>query len=214
MLTKEKNLTVAIQLDGVVLPGILVVPKNAIGIVLFSHGSGSSRLSPRNTYVAEILQENGLATLLFDLLTEVEDQSYENRFAIDLLTARLIAVTEWIMKNPETRDLSLGYFGASTGAASALLAAAHFGKQVKALVSRGGRPDLSMNHINKVKAATLLIVGGNDYPVILLNQKAFHALLCKKELEIVAGASHLFEESGKLETVAHLAAVWFKKYLK
>lgn len=214
MLTREKTGSVVIELNGVVLQGTFSVPENATGIVLFSHGSGSSRLSPRNMYVAEMLQENGLATLLFDLLTEEEDQSYENRFDIDLLTERLIAVTHWVMDQPETRELPLGYFGASTGAASALMAAAHFGTHIKAVVARGGRPDLSMNYLDKVKAATLLIVGGNDYPVLLLNQKAFHALMCKKELEIVSGASHLFEEPGKMEAVAHLAAGWFKKYLK
>ena len=214
MITKEKEETVAIQLDNVVLPGRLMVPENATGIVIFAHGSGSSRLSPRNNYVADVLQKNGLATLLFDLLTEEEDRVYENRFDIDLLTARLIAVTKWILKNPTTRDMPVGYFGASTGAASALMAATHFGTQVKAVVSRGGRPDLSMNDLNKVKAATLLIVGGLDYPVILLNQQAFNILICKKELEIVDGASHLFEETGKLETAARLATGWFMKYLK
>lgn len=214
MVTKEKVETVAIKLDNVVLPGTLIVPENATGIVIFSHGSGSRRLSPRNNYVSEVLQKKGLATLLFDLLSEEEDQLYENRFDIDLLTARLIAVTKWILENPATREMPIGYFGASTGAASALMAAAHFGSQIKAVVLRGGRPDLSMNYLDRVKAATLLIVGGLDYPVILLNQKAFNTLLCKKELKIVTGASHLFEETGKLETVARLATGWFKKYLK
>jgi len=214
MLTKEKSRTIALELKDVLLPGILTLPENATGIVLFSHGSGSDRKSPRNSYVSEYLQQHGIATLLFDLLTEEEYLKHENRFDIGLLTTRLIAATKWVLENPETRDLPIGYFGSSTGAASALIAAAHLGIQVNAVVSRGGRPDLSMNYLHKVKAATLLIVGANDYPVMLLNRKAFNALACKKELEIVAGATHLFEEPGKLETVAHLAAAWFKKHLK
>jgi len=214
MITKEKPRTIALELKDVRLPGTLTIPENATGVVLFSHGSGSGMLSPRNCYVSEVLQQHGLATLLFDLLTEEEYLKYEHRFDIGLLTSRLIEATKWVLENPETLDFPIGYFGSSTGAASALIAAAHLGIQVHAVVSRGGRPDLSMNYLHKVKAATLLIVGANDYPVMLLNRKAFNALACKKEFEIVADATHLFEEPGKLDTVAHLAAAWFKKHLK
>jgi dienelactone hydrolase len=213
MLTKENKKTVEIQIEDVILQGNLAIPENATGIVLFSHGSGSSRLSPRNNYVAEVLQQKGLATLLSDLLTEKEDRIYENRFNIDLLTERLIAITKWVKENPETKGLNLGYFGASTGAASALVAAAYFGDQIRAVVSRGGRPDLGMQDIQKVKAPTLLIVGGYDDLVIQLNQKAFERLQCEREIEIVPEASHLFEEPGKLEIVARLSADWFSKWL-
>lgn len=213
MLTKENNKTVDIQLEDVILQGNLAIPENATGIVIFSHGSGSSRLSPRNNYVAEILQKKGLATLLSDLLTEKEDRIYENRFDIDLLTQRLIAITKWVKDNPETKGLNLGYFGASTGAASALVAAAYFGDEIKAVVSRGGRPDLGMQDIHKVKASTLLIVGGYDDLVIQLNQKAYDKLKCERKLEIVPEASHLFEEPGKLDEVARLSADWFSRWL-
>jgi len=213
MLIKENNKTVEIQLEDIILQGTLFIPEKATGIVLFSHGSGSSRLSPRNNFVAEVIQQKGLATLLFDLLTEKEGSIYENRFDIELLTKRLIAVTNWVLKNPETIGLHPGYFGASTGAASALMAAAHFGDQIKAIVSRGGRPDLAMQNIEKVKAPTLLIVGGNDDLVIQLNQKAFEKLQCERKFEIVPEASHLFEEPGKLEIVARLSADWFSKWL-
>jgi dienelactone hydrolase len=213
MLTKENKKTVEIHLGDVILRGNLFIPEKATGIVLFSHGSGSSRLSPRNNFVAEVIQQEGLATLLFDLLTEKEDRIYENRFEIELLTERLIAVTNWVLRNPETKGLHPGYFGASTGAASALMAAAHFGDQIKSIVSRGGRPDLGMQNIEKVKAPTLLIVGGTDDLVIQLNQKAFEKLQCERKFEIVPGASHLFEEPGKLEIVARLSADWFSKWI-
>jgi dienelactone hydrolase len=213
MLIKENKKTVEIHLEDVILQGTLFIPEKATGIVLFSHGSGSSRLSPRNNFVAEIIQQKGLATLLFDLLTEKEGSIYENRFDIELLTKRLIAVTNWVLKNPETIGLHQGYFGASTGAASALMAAAHFGEQIKAIVSRGGRPDLAMPNIEKVKAPTLLIVGGTDDLVIQLNQKAYEKFQCERKLEIVPEASHLFEEPGKLEIVAGLSADWFAKWL-
>lgn len=213
MLTKENKKTVDIQLEDVVLQGNLAIPENATGIVIFSHGSGSSRLSPRNNYVAEVLQKKGLATLLSDLLTEREDRIYENRFDIDLLTQRLIAITKWVKENPETKGLNLGYFGASTGAASAIVAAAYFGDEIKAVVSRGGRPDLGMQDIHKVKASTLLIVGGYDDLVIQLNQKAYEKLQCERKLEIVPEASHLFEEPGKLDEVARLSADWFARWL-
>jgi dienelactone hydrolase len=213
MLTKENKKTVEIHLGDVILRGNLFIPEKATGIVLFSHGSGSSRLSPRNNFVAEVIQQEGLATLLFDLLTEKEDRTYENRFDIELLTERLIAVTNWVFRNPETKGLHPGYFGASTGAASALMAAAHFGDQIKAIVSRGGRPDLGMQNIEKVISPTLLIVGGTDDLVIQLNQKAFEKLQCDRKFEIVPGASHLFEEPGKLEIVACLSADWFSKWI-
>ncbi len=214
MLTKENNnKTVDIHLEDIILQGQLVIPEKATGIVLFSHGSGSSRLSPRNNYVAEVLQQEGLATLLFDLLTEKEDRIFENRFNIDLLTERLIAITKWVKENPETKGLNLGYFGASTGAASALVAAAYFGDEIKAVVSRGGRPDLGIQDVHKVKAPTLLLVGGYDDLVIQLNQKAFERLQCERNFEIVSEASHLFKEPGKLEIVARLSADWFSKWL-
>ena len=213
MLIKENKKTVKIQLEDVILQGNLAIPENATGIVIFSHGSGSSRLSPRNNYVAKVLQQKGLATLLSDLLTEKEDRIYENRFDIDLLTQRLIAITKWVKENPETKGLNLGYFGASTGAASAIVAAAYFGDEIKAVVSRGGRPDLGMQDIHKVKAATLLMVGGYDDLVIQLNQKAYEKLKCERKLEIVPEASHLFEEPGKLDIVVRLSADWFARWL-
>ncbi|MCP4976263.1 MAG: alpha/beta hydrolase [Maribacter sp.] len=211
---KEKHTPTEIKLDGLALKGILTIPENATGMVIFSHGSGSSRLSPRNNYVANVLNECGLATLLFDLLTEEEDRIYENRFNIDVITMRLIDVTQWVQSQKESREMVLGYFGASTGAASALRAAAFFGEDIKAVVSRGGRPDLAMQELDKVTAPTLLIVGGWDQQVIQLNDKAYQALKSNRKLEIVPEASHLFEEPGKLEQVAHMAAAWFKKWLE
>ena len=209
---KEIHRTIAIPLKNVVLKGDLYIPENPIGLVLFSHGSGSSRLSPRNNYVANQLHKKDLATLLFDLLTEREDRIYETRFNIDLLTQRLIAVTHWVREYDETLGLKLGYFGASTGAASALRAAAYFGEDIRAVVSRGGRPDLALQELDEVTAPTLLIVGGWDRVVIKLNQEAYDRLECKKKLEIIPEASHLFEEAGKLEEVASLSAHWFSKW--
>ena len=211
---KEKYTAVEIKLDGFVLKGNLSIPENATGMVIFSHGSGSSRLSPRNNYVAKVLNEKGLATLLFDLLTEDEDRIYENRFNIDLITMRLIDVTQWAQNQKEGKDLVIGYFGASTGAASALRAAAFYKNDIGAVVSRGGRPDLAMQELNKVTAPTLLIVGGWDHQVIQLNEKAYRELKCQRKLEIVPEASHLFEESGKLQQVADIAAAWFNKWLQ
>lgn len=213
MKTELKYTLVNIRLDGLILKGNLSIPNNAIGLVIFSHGSGSSRLSPRNNYVAEVLQKKGLATLLFDLLTEEEDSIYENRFNIDLLTMRLIDVTQWIKMQEETIDLPIGYFGASTGAASALRAAAFYGKNIKAVVSRGGRPDMALKDLHKVTAPTLLIVGGWDDVVIGLNEKAYEKLSCERKLEIIPKATHLFEEPGKLKEVADLSASWFATYL-
>jgi len=202
-----------IALSEVILKGDIVLPKKAIGIVIFSHGSGSSRLSSRNRLVAETLQQQGIGTFLFDLLTEEEDRNYENRFNIDLLTSRLIETTHWLLEDTEAKDLPLGYFGASTGAASALRAAAHFRKTIKAVVSRGGRPDLALSELHLVTAPTLLIVGGDDVPVIGMNKLAYDALVCTKEMKIIPGATHLFEEPGKLLEVSELAIEWYKKYL-
>lgn len=213
MLINETHETVAIPLENVLLKGNLNIPCNAKGLVLFSHGSGSSRFSPRNNYVAGVLQQDGLATLLFDLLTEREDQDYKTRFNIELLTERLIAVTEWVNIQQETMGFRIGYFGASTGAASALGAAAFFGNGIKAVVSRGGRPDLALQKLPKVTAPTLLIVGGWDKEVVELNEKAYAKLNCEKKLEIIPKATHLFEEKGKLEKVAKSSAVWFNQWL-
>lgn len=207
-----KKLDMDIPLGSVTLKGDLVVPENAIGIVVFSHGSGSSRLSSRNIMVAELIQQQKIGTLLFDLLTEEEDQIYENRFNIDLLVSRLIETTQWLMENKSTKSLPLAYFGASTGAASALRAAVYFGKTIKAVVSRGGRPDLAMNGLPLITAPTLLIVGGEDVPIIRMNKMAYDELGSIKEMKIIPGATHLFEEPGKLLEVAELAIVWYKRY--
>jgi dienelactone hydrolase len=193
--------------------GTLAVPASAQGIVLFVHGSGSSRFSPRNRYVARVLQEGGLATLLFDLLTEEEEsidaQTAHLRFDIPLLVQRLLLAAAWVATDTRTRDLRVGYFGASTGAAAALVAAARHPNAVKAIVSRGGRPDLAGPAIADVHAPTLLIVGERDPQVIELNEQAFSQLRGEKKLEIVADATHLFEEPGALERVAALARDWF-----
>ena len=204
---------VHVPADGVTLEGALVIPGGAKGVVLFAHGSGSSRHSPRNTFVAGVLQEGGLGTLLIDLLTEREDATYETRFDIDLLSRRLAAATRWLGTEPRTAHLDIGYFGASTGAAAALRAAADVGSRIKAIVSRGGRPDMAESALDRVQAPTLLIVGGYDDVVIELNQRAFERLRGVKELVIVPGATHLFEEAGALEEVARLAARWFGRYL-
>ncbi|MER3317558.1 MAG: dienelactone hydrolase family protein [Allomuricauda sp.] len=210
MFTKEININV----KDTTLEGNLTIPANPKGLVIFSHGSGSSRFSPRNNFVANILQTKGIATLLFDLLTEQEDRVYQNRFDINKLTKRLIETTQWVYHNEDILRQPIGYFGASTGAASALRAAAFFGNSISAVVSRGGRPDLALDELDKVKAPTLLLVGGYDKEVIWLNQKAYEQLECQKKMEIVPGASHLFEEPGKLESVADLAAEWFDKWFK
>jgi pimeloyl-ACP methyl ester carboxylesterase len=196
----------------------LEIPEGAKGIVVFVHGSGSSRHSPRNRYVAEELQKRGLGTLLFDLLTAEEERidmiTREFRFNIDLLAKRLSDVTAWLLKTEEIKELNIGYFGASTGAAAALIGAGEYPEQVKAVVSRGGRPDLAENALMYVKSPTLFIVGERDTQVIKLNQWAFEKLSVKdKELKIVPGATHLFEEPGTLEEAARLAGEWFTKYL-
>jgi pimeloyl-ACP methyl ester carboxylesterase len=207
-----KREEISIPLASVTLKGELVLPENALGIVVFSHGSGSSRFSPRNKMVAELIQQHGMGTLLFDLLTEQEDRIYENRFNIDLLVSRLIEATEWLMNNKETHKYPVAYFGASTGAASALRAAAYFEKKIKAVVSRGGRPDLALKALPMVTAPTLLIVGQLDVPVIQMNKQAFDQLHCIKEMKIIPGATHLFEEPGKLIEVAEMAISWYKEY--
>lgn len=206
--------TVHIPADSVELDGELILPPSAKGVVLFAHGSGSSRFSPRNTYVAEVLQQRGIGTLLFDLLTREEDQDYETRFDIALLTRRLLAATAWLQVNPSTQVLHLGYFGASTGAAAALQAAAKMGDKISAVVSRGGRPDLAgAVALSRVTAPTLLIVGGADYGVIELNENAYDLMGCEKELTLIAGATHLFEEPGTLQQAASDAADWFAQHL-
>ena len=205
--------TVHIPAGNIELDGELVLPPSAKGVVLFAHGSGSSRFSPRNTYVAKVLQQRGIGTLLFDLLTSAEDQDYETRFDIALLTTRLVAATEWLQKNPSTKDFRLGYFGASTGAAAALQAAAKMENIISAVVSRGGRPDLAgAAALRRVTAPTLLIVGGADYEVIKLNQQAELLLNCEKKLLLIPGATHLFEEPGTLQLAASIAADWFAQH--
>ncbi len=207
--------TVKIPVDSVELSGELILPPSASGIVVFAHGSGSSRFSPRNTFVANVLQQQGFGTLLFDLLTRAEDQDYAMRFDIGLLTRRLLAATTWLQADPETKILRIGYFGASTGAAAALQAAAEMGNDIAAVVSRGGRPDLAGEAaLRQVAAPTLLIVGSADYGVIELNEQAYALMKCEKELMLVPGATHLFEEPGTLEQAAQLAAKWFLKHLQ
>jgi putative phosphoribosyl transferase len=195
------------------LPGDLRLAEPTLGLVVFAHGSGSSRLSPRNREVAQALNVAGISTLLFDLLTEEEADDRAKIFDIDLLAARLVATTEWVRRQPELRDLPLGYFGASTGAAAALFAAAEVGDPVGAVVSRGGRPDLASERLGEVVSPTLLIVGGADWGVLELNEQAAKLLRCEKEVAIVPGATHLFEEPGALERVAALAADWFSRHL-
>lgn len=204
---------VRIPVNGITLEGELVIPTGCSGVVLFAHGSGSSRHSPRNNFVAQVLQGAGLGTLLLDLLTREEDASYANRFDIDLLTWRLERATQWVMEQPRSKSLDTGYFGASTGAAAALQAAATFGNSIGAVVSRGGRPDLAMAALPNVESPTLLIVGGLDYEVLELNRRAYQKLKTEKHLEIVPGATHLFEEPGTLQEVARLAAQWFNRHL-
>jgi dienelactone hydrolase len=199
------------------LEGTLEIPDHARGLVLFAHGSGSSRHSPRNQRVAQTLQRAAVATLLFDLLTKEEERTEERtghlRFNIELLASRLRIATEWVSRNERTAALRIGYFGASTGAAAALVAAADEGNAIGAVVSRGGRPDLAGDALPNVRAPTLLIVGGEDDAVIPLNETALAKLRCEKRLEIVPGASHLFEEPGTLDRVADLAAHWFSEHL-
>ena len=205
--------TIQIATDAALLEGTLALPEHVKGLVVFAHGSGSSRFSPRNTFVARSLQQANIGTLLMDLLTREEDALYASRFDIDLLTNRLLLATHWLQEQPETKDLVTGYFGASTGAAAALKAAAALGSSIGAVVSRGGRPDLAEKVLGEVRSPTLLIVGGNDEVVLQLNHVALAKLICKKELTVVPGATHLFEEPGALEEVARFATVWFQRYL-
>jgi putative phosphoribosyl transferase len=215
---QPESLTLQIPAVEVILTGDLAIPENAQGLVLFAHGSGSGRQSPRNQAVAEVLRDAGMATLLFDLLTpheEAEDAySGHLRFDIGLLSRRLAIVTEEIADDPHCGNLGLGYFGASTGGAAALRAAAALGSTIGAVVSRGGRPDLAGEALAYVKAPTLLIVGGRDQEVLQLNEGAFEQLRCEKSLAVVPRATHLFAEPGALEEVARLAAGWFRKHLK
>jgi alpha-beta hydrolase superfamily lysophospholipase len=203
-----------IRADRVVLPGTLTVPRDAVGIVVFAHGSGSSRLSPRNIEVAEALNDAGFATLLFDLLTDAEAADRRNVFDVVLLADRVGQAVEWLLQRPDIIDLPVGLFGASTGAAAALAAAADLGDPVRAVVSRGGRPDLAADRLHDVAAPTLLVVGELDEVVIELNRGALAKLRCRAELRIVPGATHLFEEPGALEQVADLAAAWFYDHLR
>ena len=214
----EASVILQIPAGDVTLTGDLEIPENARGLVLFAHGSGSSRLSPRNQALAEVLRAAGLATLLFDLLTqeeEVEDAYTSHlRFDIGLLSRRLAVVTEEIAVDPHSRNLGIGYFGASTGGAAALRAAAALGSSIGAVVSRGGRPDLAGDALAHVKAPTLLVVGERDAEVLRMNESAYEKLACEKSLAIVPYATHLFQEPGTLEEVARLAADWFRKHLQ
>src|SRR5213082_1699070 len=208
---------VQIQAGGAILSGSLSIPENTDALVLLAHGSGSSRHSPRNQFVARTLNDAGLATLLFDLLTQKEEaidmQTRELRYNIHLLAERLVHATTWAKQQPQTCDLRIGYFGSSTGGAAALVAAVEVPKDVGAVVSRGGRPDLAGEALPKVNAPTLLIVGGEDHVVIELNEQARAQMKCECKIEIVPGATHLFEEPGALDKVAKLASNWFVQYI-
>ncbi len=212
----EKDL-VSIKIGKNLLEGSLKIPQKAKGLVLFAHGSGSGRHSPRNQFVAQVLQKGGIGTLLIDLLTQEEEREDEVdahlRFDMQLLAKRVISIVDWLHEEKATKSLTIGLFGASTGAAAALGAAAERKNLVKAVVSRGGRPDLAMPILSKVAAPTLLIVGGHDYEVIRMNEEALQKLLCEKKLTIVPGATHLFEEKGTLEEAAKHARDWFLKFL-
>jgi putative phosphoribosyl transferase len=205
---------VTIRADGVELEGIVGMPaRDPIGLVIFAHGSGSSRLSPRNTLVARSLNSQKIATVLFDLLTERESADRNNVFDIELLARRLTVATRWARANPPTRGLPVGYFGASTGAACALVAAAR-DSGIAAVVSRGGRPDLARDALAEVRSPTLLIIGGDDVEVIQLNEQACSRMTCEREIAIVPGATHLFEEPGTLDEVMRLAARWFRRHFE
>jgi putative phosphoribosyl transferase len=213
MATNHSEQLVHLPIDSIKLEGSLALPSQSPGLVVFAHGSGSSRFSPRNNFVAQVLREAGIGTLLMDLLTEEEDAIYQTRFNIHLLTERLLLATKWLQEQQRTKKLVIGYFGASTGAAAALQAASVVGSKIRAVVSRGGRPDLAEEALTRVQSPTLLIVGGNDDIVIKLNREAYARLKGKKQIVIVPGATHLFEEPGTLEEVARLATDWFKQYL-
>jgi putative phosphoribosyl transferase len=214
----EISREVRVSVDSIMLPGELSVPGQAEGLVLFAHGSGSSRHSPRNQYVAQVIREAGIGTLIFDLLTREEEkidlQTRHLRFDIDLLARRLVGATKWVKKQKEAAPLRIGYFAASAGGGAALVAAAEMGDDIGAVVSRGGRSDMAGEALSRVVAPTLLIVGGLDDVILRLNEEALGKLQCMKELKIVPDATHLFEEPGKLEEVARLAADWFQKHLR
>ncbi|MHA7599073.1 dienelactone hydrolase family protein [Alicycliphilus sp. T452] len=213
-MTLPQEQVVRIPVDQAHVEGLLVLPAAPIGMVLFAHGSGSSRHSPRNNHVARVLHARGVGTLLLDLLTPEEDRDYRARFDIALLTQRLRAAARWLGRQPLTRSLPMGYFGASTGAAAALMAAAAQGSDIRAVVSRGGRPDLAgPEALARVACPTLLLVGGRDEEVLELNRQAASLMRCPHRLSVVAGATHLFEEPGTLEAAARQAADWFEKYL-
>lgn len=211
--TSEYTAIVNIPVNGLELEGELVIPPKAKGLVIFAHGSGSSRHSPRNKFVANKLHDFSLATLLVDLLSVEEDSDYQNRFDIDLISERLTAVTDWTAHDDRTENLYIGYFGASTGAAAAMIAAVGSEDTVKAVVSRGGRVDLAYETVEHINVPTLLIVGEEDYGVREANEEIFSRLKCDKDLAVIPKATHLFEEPGTLESVAGLAAKWFNKYL-
>ena len=196
------------------LNAILVIPENASGMVVFAHGSGSGRLSPRNQYVADILNQSGIATLLVDLLSDRESRDRAKVFDIHLLAERLDACATWLAENPQTEHLPLGYFGASTGAAAAVLATTRGDHQPRAMVSRGGRPDLAMDELPDIHCPTLFLVGALDTEVLELNRQAFNLLECPRDLKVIPNATHLFPEPGALESVAHLACAWFVKHLR
>ena len=205
---------VKIPIDGISLDAFLTVPEESAGLVIFSHGKGSSRFSSRNNFVADELNKQNIATLLVNLLTANEDELHENRFEISLLTKRFVLITQWVLKHPHLKDLPIGLFGASTGAASALNAAAILQNDIKAVVSRGGRTDLAKeNALPLITAQVLLIAGSLDTPVILMNKETLQKLRCKKDMIIINGASHLFEEFGKLKLVTQLTTHWFIKSL-
>lgn len=211
-LTRYKE--IVLPIDSIHLKGNLRIAKESKGIILFSHGSGSSRMSSRNNFVADLLLKKGFSCLLFDLLTEQEDMIYEKRFDIELLTERLVKVTDWIRTDKDLKKLPIGYFGSSTGAASAICAAAQLGNTIKAIVSRGGRPDLAMNDLQYINIPTLFLVGSNDVAVIELNKRAKSEIKGICVLQLIDGATHLFIEPGKLEEVAKNTIAWFNKYLK
>ena len=213
MITTLSEQDVIIPAGSATLAGNLVMPGLCRAVVIFAHGSGSSRHSPRNRFVAGTLREAGIGTLLFDLLTPEEDAVYANRFNIELLAERLKASTLWLRKRPETAGFATGYFGASTGSAAALRAAAELGPEIRTVVSRGGRPDLAGPALPQVTASVLLIVGGHDDHVLELNREAYAVIKADKDLAIVPGATHLFEEPGALDEVARLAAEWFARRL-
>lgn len=209
----KNEVKIPLPLEGIELPGELIIPEGATKLVIFSHGSGSSRLSPRNRMVAKKLRKEKIGTLLFDLLTPEEGLIHSKRFDITLLTKRLIETTTWLVSQSEIANMKIGYFGASTGAASALRAAAELPNIIDAVASRGGRPNLAMDALPMVKSPTLLIVGGLDFQVITMNQDAYKLIAAEKKMEIITGATHLFEESSKLENVAELAINWFNLHL-